>query len=137
MPVAYSVDHRRQRVHAVASGAVNLADLSAYIAARVKDGVYDYDQLLDVSNAAIDVPSHDILTMVRQARVHLATKPIPFTAIVATPGTAMYGLARQLATLFDFDGASVHIASSVEAAIAWLDEMRSGHPQGEVKRGSP
>lgn len=116
---------------------MNLADLSAYIAARVKDGVYDYDQLLDVSNAAIDVPSHDILTMVRQARVHLAKKPIPFTAIVATPGTAMYGLSRQLATLFDFDGASVHIANSVDAAMAWLDEMRSGNPQGEVKRGSP
>ena len=134
MPVSYSVDHRRQRIHAVASGAVNLADLSAYIGARVKDGVYDYDQMLDISDASIDVASHDVLSMVRRARVNLAKKPIPFTAIVAKPGTATYGLARQLATLFDFDGASVHIADSVATAIAWLDEMRSGHPQGEAKK---
>jgi hypothetical protein len=134
VPVSYSVDHRRQRIHAVASGAVQLADLSAYIGARVRDGVYDYDQVLDISEATIDVASHDVLGMIRQARVHLANKPIPFTAIVAIPGTATYGMARQLATLFDFDGASVHIADSVEAATAWLDEMRSGHQQGEVKK---
>ena len=134
MPVSYSVDHRRQRIHAVASGAVLLADLSAYIGARVRDGVYDYDQMLDISDASIDVASHEVLGIIRQARVHLAKKPIPFTAIVAIPGTATYGMARQLATLFDFDGASVHIADSVEAATAWLDEMRSGHPQGEVKK---
>ena len=120
----------------MASGAVNLADLSAYIAARVKDGVYDYDQLLDLSGAALDAGSHEVLSTVRQARVHLGKKPIPLTAIVAIPGTATYGLARQLATLFDFDGASVHITDSPEAAVAWLDEMRSGHPQGGVKRGT-
>lgn len=137
MPVSYSVDHRQQRIYAVVSGPVNLADLSTYIGARVKDGVYDYDQLLDISDATIDVVSHDVVAMVRQARAHLLKKPIPFTAIVAKPGTATYGLARQLATLFDFEGASVHIADSVGAATAWLDEMRTGHPQGEVKRGSP
>ena len=113
---------------------MNLADLSAYIASRVKDGVYDYDQLLDVSGAVLDVASNEVLNTVRRARVHLEKKPIPLTAIVATPGTATYGLARQLATLFDFDGASVHIASSIDEAKAWLDEMRSGKPQGSVQR---
>lgn len=134
MPVSYSVDHRRQRIHAVASGAVNVADFAAYIAARVKDGVYDYDQLLDFSGATLDVASQDVLNMVRQARHHLAKKPIPFTAIVAKQGTATYGLARQLCTLFDFEGASVHIADSVEAATVWLDEMRSG-THGGVRNG--
>ena len=135
MPVSYSVDHRRQRIHAVASGAVSVADLSAYIAARVKDGVYDYDQLLDLSGATLDVASQEVLNMVRQARHHLAKKPIPFTAIVAQQGTATYGLARQLSTLFDFDGASVHIADSVATATAWLDEMRSS-THGGVKKGN-
>ena len=135
MPVSYSVDHRRQRIHAVASGAVNLADLAAYIGARIKDGVYDYDQLLDFSAATLDVASHDVLNMVRKARVHLAKKPIPFTAIVAKQGTATYGLVRQLSTLFDFEGASVHISESLPAAVAWMDEMRSGNP-GNVTRGN-
>jgi hypothetical protein len=113
---------------------VNVADFAAYIAARVKDGVYDYDQLLDFSGATLDVASQDVLNMVRQARHHLAKKPIPFTAIVAKQGTATYGLARQLCTLFDFEGASVHIADSVEAATVWLDEMRSG-THGGVRNG--
>jgi hypothetical protein len=134
VPVSYSVDHRRQRIHAVAFGAVNVAVFAAYIAARVKDGVYDYDQLLDFSGATLDVASQDVLNMVRQARHHLAKKPIPFTAIVAKQGTATYGLARQLCTLFDFEGASVHIADSVEAATVWLDEMRSG-THGGVRNG--
>ena len=135
MPVSYSVDHRRQRIHAVASGALTTAELSAYIAARVKDGVYDYDQLLDLTGALLDVASHEVLNMVRQARVHLAKKPIPFTAIVAKKGTATYGVARQLGTLFDFEGASVHITDDLDAAIAWLDEMRSGN-HGGVTRGT-
>lgn len=133
MPVSYSVDHRRLRIHAVASGTLVIDDLSAFIAARVKDGVYDYDQLLDFSDAILDVASNDVLTMVRQARAHLAKKPIPFTAIVAKQGGATYGLARQLATLFDFEGASVHIADSVAAATAWLDEMRSLQRDGVIK----
>lgn len=135
MPISYSVDHRRLRIHAVASGALDIAHLAAYIAARVKDGVYDYDQLLDFSDATLDVASHDVLNRVRQARVHLAKKPIPYTAIVAKQGTATYGLARQLATLFDFEGASVHIADSLAAATAWLDEMRSEKQDG-VTRGN-
>lgn len=126
LPVSYTVDHRRQRVHAVASGSLSIADLGTYIAARVKDGVYDYDQLIDLSEAALDVVSQDVLDLVRRARPHLHQKPIPFTVIVARQGTATYGQARQLSTLFDFDGASVHIAESVKAANAWLDEMRSG-----------
>jgi hypothetical protein len=130
VPISYSVDHRRLRIHAVASGRLDITDLSAFIAARIKDGVYDYDQLLDLSDATLDVASHDVLNMVRQARVHLAKKPIPFTAIVAKEGTVTYGLARQLGTLFDFDGASVHIANSLAAATAWLDEMRSAKQDG-------
>lgn len=114
---------------------MNVADLSAYIAARIKDGVYDYDQLLDLSGATLDVASYDVLNRVRQARVHLAKKPIPYTAIVAQQGTVTYGLARQLSTLFDFEGASVHITNSVEAATAWLDEMRSETQDG-VKNGN-
>ena len=133
VPLTYSVDHRRQRVHAVASGDITLAAFATYIAARVKDGVYDYDQLIDLSEAAMDLESHDLLNLVRQARVNLARKPIPLTAIVARTGTATYGLARQLATLFDFDGASVYIAETVEDARAWLDQMRSGERQASQR----
>jgi hypothetical protein len=112
---------------------LRIADLGTYIAARVKDGVYDYDQLLDLSEASLEVVSHDVLNMVRQARANLHRKPIPFTAIVARQGTATYGLARQLSTLFDFDGASVHIAESFQEASAWLDQMRSSERHANQK----
>ena len=133
MPISYSVDHRRQRIHAAASGALHVADLAAYIAARVKDGVYDYDQLIDLSAATLEVTSSEVLNTFRQAREHLHKKPIPFTAIVAHQGTATYGLARQLATLFDFEGASVYITETAESGSKWLDQMRTNAPIDEAK----
>jgi len=129
VPFSYTVDHRRQRIHAVGAGRVGVTDLTAYIASRVKDGVYDYDQIIDLSSAQLDVAPHEVIHIVKQARVHLSSKPIPFTAVVAHPGSVTFGLTRQLGTLFDFEGATVHIVESVEAANAWIDQM-SVEPPG-------
>jgi hypothetical protein len=100
-------------------------DLVNYIAARVKDGVYDYDQIIDLSAAQLDAVPREVLDAVKEARTHLRQKPIPFTAIVAAPGNATYGLARQLATLFGFEGASVQIVDTAAAANEWLDRMKA------------
>ena len=112
-------------MNAVGTGTVTLADFGTYIAARVKDGVYDYDQLIDLSAAQLDAVPREVLDAVKEARTHLRQKPIPFTAIVATPGNATYGLARQLATLFGFEGATVQIADTAAAANEWLDRMKA------------
>jgi hypothetical protein len=125
VPITYTVDHHRQRITATASGTVTVADVASYVAARVKDGVYDYDQVIDLLEAHLELLTQDTMGVIRQARVHLGKKPIPYTAVVARAGTANYGVARQLATLFDFEGASVHLAESVPQAHAWLDEVRS------------
>lgn len=125
MPIGYTVDHQRQRINATASGVVTIADVSGYVAARIRDGVYDYDQVIDLTVAELDLLTPETMSVIRQARVHLGKKPIPYTAVVARPGTASYGVARQLATLFDFEGASVHIAETVHQAHGWLDEVRS------------
>lgn len=117
-------------MHATGTGVVTVADLATYIASRVKDGVYDYDQLVDFSDAQLDAFPREVIDAVKEARVHLRDKPIPFTVIVARPGTATYGLARQLATLFGFEGATVHIADSVAAANEWLDRMRAERLKG-------
>lgn len=111
-------------MNAVGTGTVTVDDLAAYIAARVKDGVYDYHQLIDLSAAQLDAVPREVIAAVKQARTHLRQRPIPFTAVVATPGNATYGLARQLATLFGFEGATVQIFDSVAAANEWLDRMR-------------
>lgn len=135
MPFTYSVDHQRQLVHAVGSGKLTLDDLAMYIAARVKDGVYDYDQLVELSDVQFDAPPGEVVDAVKQARVYLRDKPIPYTAIVATSGTAMHGLARQLATLFDFEGATVEIVDTVEAANDWLRRTRAERQQGRASSG--
>ncbi len=115
-----------------------MEDFAAYIAARVKDGVYDYDQLLDLTSAQLDTAPAELIEAVKRARVHLREKPIPSTAIVAAPGNATYGLARQLATLFGFEGATVQIVESVAAAHEWLDrtktERQRGHSSSEENR---
>ena len=125
MPFSYSVDHRRQRIHAIGTGTITIADWSAYVAARVRDGVYDYDQLMDITAAQLDVATPEVVRVIKQARTHLNKKPIPFTAIVATPGNVTYGLTRQLATLFDFEGAEVQVAATLDEGHAWLDQMRA------------
>jgi hypothetical protein len=131
VPVTYIVDHRRQRILATGSGAVTIAELTAYIAARVRDGVYDYDQLLDLANAELDVRVNEVLHDVKQARTHLGTKAIPLTAIVARQGTATFGLARQLATLFNFEGSSIQVCTSIEDAQEWMDKERAERRNNE------
>ena len=135
MPFTYSVDHQRQQVHAVGSGTLTLTDLAMYIAARVKDGVYDYDQVIELSGAQFDAAPREVIDAVKKARVHLRERPIPYTAIVATPGNATYGLARQLATLFDFEGATVHIVNTVAEANDWLSRTRAERQHGKASSG--
>ena len=106
--------------------------MTAYIAARVRDGVYDYDQVLDFSGAEFDVRANELLHDVKQARVHLGKRAIPLTAFVAKQGTATFGLARQLATLFNFEGSSVHVCTALEAAHEWIDKERAERRHNEL-----
>ena len=119
-------------MNAAGTGALGVEDFMTYIAARVKDGVYDYDQLIDLSAAQLDTVPRELIDAVKKARVHLREKPIPYTAIVATPGNATYGLARQLATLFDFEGATVQIVSTVAEGNEWLSKTRAERQQGKA-----
>lgn len=130
LPIDYSVDHRQQRIKATAAGELNLADIESYITSRVRDGVYDYDQVVDLARAELRARAQDVVDVVNRARVHLSERPFPLTAIVATPGTGTYGVVRQLSTLFGFDGASIHVCDSTEDARAWLDEMRTNSAGG-------
>ena len=135
MPFTYSVDHQRQQVHAVGSGTLTVNDLAMYIAARVRDGVYDYDQLIELSGVQFDATPREVIDAVKQARVNLRNRPIPYTAIAATPGSATYGLARQLATLFGFEGATVQIVNTVAEANDWLSRMRAERQHGQAPSG--
>ena len=135
MPFTYTVDHQKQQVHAVGSGKLTINDLSMYIAARVKDGVYDYDQLVELSGVEFDASPREVIDAVKQARVYLRERPIPYTAIVATPGNATYGLARQLATLFDFEGATVKILDTVAEADDWLRRAKAEREHGKAPSG--
>ena len=135
MPFTYTVDHQRQQVHAVGSGTLTVDDLAVYIAARVRDGVYDYDQLVELADAQFDASPREVIEAVKRARVNLRDRPIPYTAIVATPGNATYGIARQLATLFDFEGATVQIVDTVAAGNEWLSRTRAERQHGRAPSG--
>ena len=135
LPFSYSVDHQRQQVNAVGTGTLAVDDFATYIAARVRDGVYDYDQLLDFSNALLDADARELIDAVKRARVHLRDRPIPYTAIVAKPGNATYGLARQLATLFEFENATVQIVDTVAEGNDWLSRTRVERQKGPASSG--
>jgi hypothetical protein len=121
LPLTLSVDHAKRRVTGVASGPITVGDIALYVADRVRQGAYSYEQLIDMRAATIDLPPGDSLyARAMEARRQYRAGKIPRTAILATPGTANYGYARQLATQFGFANATVEVFSDQAAAETWL-----------------
>ena len=127
MPFNLTVDHAKRRVTGVASGPITVADIALYVADRVRQGAYSYEQLIDMRDATIDLPPGDSLyARAMEARQQFSAGKIPRTAILATPGTANYGFARQLATQFSFANATVEVFPDQAAAEAWLATGSTG-----------
>jgi hypothetical protein len=121
LPFNLTVDHAKRRVTAVGSGAITIADIALYVAERVRQGVYSYAQLIDMRGATFDVPpGESLFARAMEARRESRAGEIPRTAILATQGTASYGLGRQLATQLGFTGATVVVFSSLVDAETWL-----------------
>lgn len=121
MPFVLTVDHSKKRVTGVASGSITVADIALYVADRVRQGAYSYEQLIDMRSASIDLaPGDSLFARAMEARQQFKAGKIPRTAILATPGTANYGFARQLATQLTFANATVEVFSDPAAAETWL-----------------
>ena len=121
MPFTLSVDHAKRRVTGIASGPITVGDIALYVADRVRQGVYSYEQLIDMRAATIDIPPGDSLfARAMETRRQFRAGEIPRTAILATPGTANYGYARQMATQLGFANATVEVFSDQAAAETWL-----------------
>ena len=129
VPFTVSVDHARQRVTGVATGGITVADLGLYVAERVRQGAYSYPQLIDVRAATIDVPpGESLFGIAMEQRRQFTAGAIPRTAIVANPGTATYGLVRQLAVQLGFSKAQVEVFSEIDEAESWLNRQAHTPP---------
>jgi hypothetical protein len=122
MPIDLTIQTERERVVAVAHGSVTPDDLEDYIAERVRLGVQDYKQVLDLREASLDLPRSTGLysVMLRARRAVGVESQVPRTATVAIPGTATFGLARQQAIQDNLRGHEFEVFDSLAAADAWL-----------------
>jgi hypothetical protein len=123
VPINVTVDHARERVTGTASGTVTPDDIGSYIAERIRQNAYTYSQLIDFRNATIDLaPGENLLSVAMEKRREAKTEAIPArTAIVATPGSATYGFARQMALQLGFGKAPVEVFAKLDEAEAWLN----------------
>lgn len=122
MPIDLTVEPDRQRVVAIGRGAITADDLTSYVAERVRLGVYDLPQLIDLRDSSFSIPAgrglHDCL--VRARRAAGITSQVPRTATVAKEGTATFGFARQLAITDGLAGHDFEVFESIADAERWL-----------------
>lgn len=140
MPITYTVDHRSMRVYAIATELISAEDIAHYIADRFRDGVQDYDQLVDFSAAMFAVDADTLVQTVQSTRRNLGAGPVVPTAIVAPEGLGAEATARALAAAFSSSGAKMRIFGTQLAAASWLDrlrEPRSGGPSLPEPGGEP
>lgn len=121
MPFLLKIDYANKRVLGIGSGTVNSTDFADYIRERVRGRIYGYPQVIDLRQAAIDLPPGETLfahaMMIRQ---EAKAGPIPRTAIIAQLGTLSFGHARQLATQMSFAKAMVEVFTNMDDAETWL-----------------
>ena len=122
MPYSLTVDHQNRRCTCVGSGVVSFVDIALYIADRIRQGAYHYSQLVDARDATVDIPPRTSVSgVLMDVRRELNVRStMPRTAIVANPGTATFGIARQLATELGFANMKVEVFPSRADAESWL-----------------
>jgi hypothetical protein len=123
VPIKVTVDHARERVSGVASGSVTPDDIGAYIAGRIRQNAYTSSQLIDFRNATIDIaPGENFAAVAMEKRREANVELVPArTALVATPGSATYGFARQMALQLGFGKVPVEVFAKLDEAEAWLN----------------
>lgn len=107
----------------MATGVVTLDDMRAYMAERMREGVYSYVQLVDAREATLSLPTdRNLFGTAQSVRRDLKASEMPRTALVATADTAMFGYLRQLAIQASLSvGAQIEVFAEMTDAEAWLD----------------
>lgn len=121
MPLTFTIDPARKWVLGRASGEVTVDDIQQYMAGRVQQAIYDYPQIIDARGATLRIPAtRTVVQSALDARRAVAAGAIPRTALVATPGTAVFGYARQVAAELGLSGHPIEVFDCLAEAEAWL-----------------
>lgn len=124
MSFTFTSDAATRTLRSRATGRVNLADLLAFMEERVRQGLLDYDHLLDMRGVDIDLGYHEAGAFAAACRRLHATRSVGITAVVADSDVT-YGVARMIEMLLEFDGIVVAVFREQDAADTWLRGCRS------------
>ncbi|MBN2369493.1 MAG: hypothetical protein JXO72_03320 [Vicinamibacteria bacterium] len=124
MPISYLVDAARCLIDTRLWDSVTMTDLEAALNALYLDPEFncDYNQLWNISELRAINLSPAAMKLESATPWYART---PNMAIVATPNTYAYGMARMFKTYADLDGRSVRIFRSAQEALGWLDSIKN------------
>jgi hypothetical protein len=123
--LTFTSDHRKRRTLAVGKGIVTLGDIILYLTVCVRDQVYDFDQVIDLRGVTSFAPDPEhVLRLVVAEHRRLQPETVSYTALIATPDSEMFTIARRLSRAFARDGVLVRVFSTEEPARQWLDRLR-------------
>lgn len=133
MPIAFSVDHERRRLYAVAVGEAGFSEIAAHLREERDDGGLPLPELIDATEAAVALSGAEVRQMVDVLRglgLHSALGP---TAVVVGDDVS-YGVMRMLEILVE-DVCTVRPFRSRLEAEEWLWAAESEHgPEGTPPR---
>lgn len=124
MALQFSVSRVRRRVDAFASGGIVLTDVARYIEDRVAVDAYSFDQCIDLRSAELLDDAEVVRRAVFEERDHQRLGPLPPTAVVATPGTALEAAARAIASAMAEKGVPIAVFHTLVQAEGWLERRR-------------
>jgi hypothetical protein len=120
MPLTFTVDHARRRIHTKAHGPITTATVAQFFSDRITTGARDYDLLVDISAAEFLVHDNDLGPLANDRRASLGGATGGRTAWVA-PAGEQHARALRLKELLEKLGVSVCVFENTDAAAAWLD----------------
>jgi hypothetical protein len=123
MPITYTLDRERKRMHTRAEGLLTLADLQEHLDVEGHDRAEGYPELFDARGASTDITPDDVRVLVERARRWQAEGRIVGPTAIVADNDVVFGMARMYAILCEFVEAPVEVFREVGPALAWLERV--------------
>jgi hypothetical protein len=134
MPISYTVVHRSMHINAVASGVISRDDIVRYVEERVRDGIPDYGQVIDLRSATFGVPPSEIVDALQSARRRLGVGPVVATAVLMETRSEMEPTAREFVAQLAATGVTVKLFRTFAASTSWIQKVRTSSSARGVRR---
>jgi hypothetical protein len=125
MPVTYTIDQTRRRIHTRCTGDVTLIEVVDHFDALAQDPACPdrLDVLLDLTDQS-SIPATSQLRLVTRKIEEVSSKVRFGNCAIVAPGNILYGMIRVFTALSEGQFGSVRVFRAIDEARTWLDTKR-------------